>query len=78
MTELIITAKRRLSHIDPKIYGQFIEHFHRQLYGGIFDPGSSLSDEDHPYQMRWQDLYCGGSHGMSLFLYLCRRCEEVL
>jgi alpha-N-arabinofuranosidase len=28
------------------IYGHFIEHFHRQIYGGIFDPGNSLSDSD--------------------------------
>ena len=28
------------------IFGQFIEHFHRQIYGGIFDPGSKLSDKD--------------------------------
>jgi alpha-N-arabinofuranosidase len=27
------------------IFGQFIEHFHRQIYGGIFEPGSRLSDE---------------------------------
>ena len=26
------------------IFGQFLEHFHRQVYGGVFDPGSSLSD----------------------------------
>ncbi|MHC4444917.1 MAG: alpha-L-arabinofuranosidase C-terminal domain-containing protein [Planctomycetota bacterium] len=29
---------------DRMIFGQFIEHFHRQIYGGIFEPGSSLSD----------------------------------
>jgi alpha-L-arabinofuranosidase len=28
------------------IFGQFIEHFHRQIYGGIFEPGSPLSDEN--------------------------------
>jgi alpha-N-arabinofuranosidase len=28
------------------IFGQFIEHFHRQVYGGIFEPGSPLSDKD--------------------------------
>ena len=28
------------------IYGQFIEHFHRQIYGGIYDPGNQLSDGD--------------------------------
>jgi alpha-N-arabinofuranosidase len=27
------------------LFGQFIEHFHRQIYGGIFEPGSPLSDE---------------------------------
>ncbi|HYQ57191.1 MAG TPA: alpha-L-arabinofuranosidase C-terminal domain-containing protein [Draconibacterium sp.] len=30
---------------NPMIFGQFIEHFHRQIYGGIFEPGSMLSDE---------------------------------
>ncbi len=30
---------------DRMIFGAFIEHFHRQVYGGIFDPGSPLSDE---------------------------------
>ena len=28
------------------IFGQFIEHFHRQVYGGLFEPGSPLSDAD--------------------------------
>ncbi len=27
------------------IFGQFVEHFHRQVYGGIYEPGSPLSDE---------------------------------
>jgi alpha-N-arabinofuranosidase len=27
------------------IFGHFFEHFHRQIYGGIYDPGSSLSNE---------------------------------
>lgn len=31
---------------SPMIYGHFLEHFHRQIYGGIFDPGNPLSDED--------------------------------
>lgn len=31
---------------DRMIFGQFIEHFHRQVYGGIFEPGSPLSDEN--------------------------------
>ena len=31
---------------DEKIFGHFIEHFHRQIYGGVYDPGNSLSDKD--------------------------------
>ena len=38
------------NHIDGtrdfKIFGHFLEHFHRQIYGGVFDPGSHLSDEN--------------------------------
>lgn len=36
-----ITGKR-----NPMIYGQFIEHFHRQIYDGIYDPSHPLADED--------------------------------
>lgn len=28
------------------LFGQFLEHFHRQVYGGVFAPGSPLSDKD--------------------------------
>ena len=28
------------------LYGHFLEHFHRQIYGGIFDPASQFADED--------------------------------
>ena len=30
---------------DIMIFGHFLEHFHRQIYGGVYDPGSHLSDE---------------------------------
>lgn len=30
---------------NPMIYGGFLEHFHRQIYGGVYEPGSSLADE---------------------------------
>lgn len=31
---------------NPMIFGSFLEHFSTQIYGGIFDPGNPLSDED--------------------------------
>jgi alpha-N-arabinofuranosidase len=41
-----IEPKRIIGKRDPKIYGHFLEHFHRQIYGGIYDPGSALSNEE--------------------------------
>lgn len=39
-------ASRPIDAVSPMIYGQFIEHFYRQIYGGIYEPGSPLADED--------------------------------
>ena len=36
---------RPLLPYNRMIFGQFLEHFHRQVYGGVFEPGSPLSDE---------------------------------
>jgi alpha-L-arabinofuranosidase len=41
---LIVDRARGLKSYDRMIFGHFIEHFHRQIYGGLFDPGSPLSD----------------------------------
>lgn len=30
---------------SPMVFGGFLEHFDRQIYGGVFDPGSPLSDD---------------------------------
>jgi hypothetical protein len=30
---------------SPMIFGGFLEHFDHQIYGGVFDPGSPLSDK---------------------------------
>jgi alpha-N-arabinofuranosidase len=35
-----------LHRIDPKIYGNMIEHLGRGVYGGIYEEGSPLSDAD--------------------------------
>lgn len=43
---LHVNEKRCIGQRDPMIYGHFIEHFHRQIYGGVYDPGNPLSDED--------------------------------
>ncbi|MBI5284309.1 MAG: alpha-N-arabinofuranosidase [Chloroflexi bacterium] len=39
-----IDPARRIGALDPNVYGQFIEHLGRCIYGGIFEPGSPLAD----------------------------------
>lgn len=41
-----IDRGRTIGEIDPKIYGNFVEHLGRCIYGGISDPASALADED--------------------------------
>lgn len=43
--KIYVNEKRKTGVRDRKLYGHFIEHFHRQIYGGIYDPGNPLSDE---------------------------------
>lgn len=46
-TDAIVTIDTDAPSVarSPLLFGGFIEHFHRQIYGGLFEPGSSLSDE---------------------------------
>ncbi len=44
--KLTVLPERITGQRSPMIYGHFIEHFHRQIYGGVYDPGSPLSDGD--------------------------------
>jgi alpha-N-arabinofuranosidase len=42
---LIVDRERGTRRYDPMIFGHFIEHFHTQVYGGLFWPGHALSDD---------------------------------
>lgn len=44
-TRVKIDTERINGQIDPKIYGNFTEMLGRCIYGGIFEPGSPLSDK---------------------------------
>jgi len=41
-----IDIDRKIGEIDKKIYGNFVEHLGRCVYGGIYDPDSPFADED--------------------------------
>jgi alpha-L-arabinofuranosidase len=44
MARIKIDLDRRLGKVDRRIFGNFIEHLGRCIYGGIYDEGSPLSD----------------------------------
>ena len=44
-----IDTERVISEIDPKIFGNFLEHLGRCIDGGVFEEGSALSDS-HGYR----------------------------
>ncbi len=44
--EIILDKNYLISDIDKRIYGSFIEHLGRAVYGGIYQPGSPLADEN--------------------------------
>jgi len=45
-SQLTVDLSGKAVPINRMIYGQFLEHFHRQVYGGVFDPGSPLPTEE--------------------------------
>ena len=43
---MILDKDYRIGTIDPRIYGSFIEHLGRAVYGGIYEPGHPTADEE--------------------------------
>src|SRR5256712_7751488 len=44
MNRIAIDLARSLGTVDRRIFGQFIEHLGRCIYGGVYEEGSPLSD----------------------------------
>ena len=44
--KMIIDKAFRVSEVDKRIYGSFIEHLGRAVYGGIYQPDHPMADED--------------------------------
>ena len=44
--KMMIDKAFKISEVDKRIYGSFIEHLGRAVYDGIYQPGNPLSDED--------------------------------
>ncbi|MEX1031084.1 MAG: alpha-N-arabinofuranosidase [Paenibacillaceae bacterium] len=43
--KMVIDKEYKIAEVDPRIYGSFIEHLGRAVYGGIYEPGHPLADE---------------------------------
>ena len=43
---LILDRDFAVGEIDPRIYGSFIEHLGRAVYGGIYEPGHPTADKN--------------------------------
>lgn len=43
--EIVIDRSYKAGEVDKRIYGSFIEHLGRAVYGGVFEPGHPLVDE---------------------------------
>jgi alpha-N-arabinofuranosidase len=41
---VFIDTRRTIAPLDRNLFGSFLEHLGRAIYGGIYDPGSTLSD----------------------------------
>ena len=46
MDRIAIDLEQRIGGIDRNIFGGFVEHLGRCVYGGIFEPGSPLAGPD--------------------------------
>lgn len=44
--KIIFHPAHSVGKADRMLYGHFLEHFHRQVYGGVYDPTSRFADED--------------------------------
>ena len=42
---MILDKDFRIGGVDPRLYGSFIEHLGRAIYGGIYEPGHAEADE---------------------------------
>ncbi len=42
---IVIDKDFRVGQVDPRLYGAFVEHLGRAVYGGIYEPGHTTADE---------------------------------
>jgi alpha-N-arabinofuranosidase len=46
VTRVVIDSGRKVSQINPNLFGSFLEQLGRAIYQGIYEPGSKFADAD--------------------------------
>ena len=41
---IVVDSRRVVATLDRRLFGSFLEHLGRAIYGGVFEPGSPLAD----------------------------------
>jgi alpha-L-arabinofuranosidase len=44
--KIVLDKDFRIGEVDPRLYGAFLEHLGRAIYGGIYEPGHPTADEN--------------------------------
>ena len=45
-TKMVLDKEFQIGEVDKRIYGSFIEHLGRAVYGGIYQPGHPTADAE--------------------------------
>ncbi|MCY0877584.1 MAG: alpha-N-arabinofuranosidase [Firmicutes bacterium] len=53
--KIIVNTEFDIGEVDPRLYGSFLEHVGRAIYGGIYDPHHPTADS-HGYRTDVMDL----------------------
>lgn len=43
---IVLDSSYQIAEVDPRLYGSFIEHLGRAVYGGIYEPDHPTADKD--------------------------------
>ena len=41
---ILLDSRRTIAPLDKRLFGSFLEHLGRAIYGGVYEPGSALAD----------------------------------
>ena len=46
MAKMVLDQEYKIGKVDDRLFGSFIEHLGRAVYGGIYEPGHPQADAD--------------------------------